>query len=281
MNTMHKPTIAVTGTTGYIGGRVARKLSEAGWPTRLIGRDRARLPALPGAEAMEAVYEDTAAMTTALQGVDRVFFVSGNTLAGRVAAHRSMIDACVAAGVQRVVYTSFLGAGPNAVFTLSSDHYQTELYLQKSGLPYVALRDSFYAEIVVEMLGEGVIRGPGGQGVLAPVARDDVIDAAIGALTRAEMTTGPIDITGPQALSLAEIAAIYARVTGKPASYEEETVEQAYASRAQYQVPDAAKAAWVTTYQAIASGEVSAVTDAVERLAGHPPMSFEAFLRRS
>lgn len=276
---MDKPTIAITGASGYIGGHVARKLSAAGWPTVLIGRDPARMPALAGARAAEAAYEDTAAMTAALQDVDRVLFVSSNTLSGRVAAHRSVIDACAAAGVKRVVYTSFLGAGPQAIFTLSRDHYETELYLQAKTVPYIALRNCFYAEIVAEMVQDGVIRGPGGQGVLAPVARDDVIDAAVGALTAASMATGPVDITGPRALGLAEIAAICTRVSGTPVIYEEESVEEAYRSRAGYTVSDASMAAWVSTYQAIAMGEVAVVTDAVEQLAGHAPMEFEAFLR--
>jgi NAD(P)H dehydrogenase (quinone) len=276
-----EPIIAITGATGYLGGHVARKLSEAGWRTVLVGRDRARLPVLAGARAVEAAYQDTAAMTAALEGVDRVFFVSGNVLEGRVPAHRSMVDACAAAGVERVIYTSFLGAGPGAIFTLSQDHYLTERYLQERTVPYVALRNSFYAEIVMEMVQDGVIRGPGGSGVLAPVARDDVVDAAFGALTASSMTSGHLDITGPTALSLADVAAVYARVTGIPARYEEETLEEAFASRARYNVSDAAMAAWVSTYQAIAVGELSAVTDAVRQLAGHAPMDFEAFLRKS
>lgn len=278
---MHKPTIAITGASGYIGGHVARKLSAAGWPTVLIGRDPARMPALAGARAAGAAYEDTAAMTAALQDVDRVLFVSSNALSGRVAAHRSVIDACAAAGVKRVVYTSFLGAGPQAVFTLSRDHYETELYLQAAAVPYVALRNCFYAEVVAEMVQDGVIRGPGGQGVLAPVARDDVIDAAVGALTAASMATGHVDITGPRALGLAEIAAICARVSGTPVTYEEESIDEAYRSRAGYKVSDAAMAAWVSTYQSIATGELAVVTDAVQKLAGHAPMEFEAFLRMS
>lgn len=276
---MQQPLIAITGATGHLGGHVARKLSAAGWPTRLIGRERTRLPALPGAQTAQATYEDTAAMTAALQGVERLFFVSSNALEGRQHAHRSVIDACAAAGVQRVVYTSFLGAGPDAVFTLSQDHYQTERYLAEKGVPTVALRNSFYAEIVLEMVRGGVLRGPGGQGRLAPVTRHDVIDTAVGALTAPQMALGPIDVTGPQALSLADIAHLYAQVTGTPAEYREETLQEAVASRAHYDAPDAAKAAWVSTYQAIAVGELSAVTDVVLRVSGHAPMGFEDFLR--
>lgn len=277
---MGQPLIAITGATGYLGSRIARQLSAGGWATRLITRDPSRAPRLAGSHAAQATYEDTAAMTAALQGVDRLFFVSSNALAGRQEAHRSVIDACAAAGTSRVVYTSFLGAGPDAVFTLSQDHYQTERYLAAKGVPYVALRNSFYAEVVEEMVQDGVIRGPGGEGRLAPVARDDVVDAAVGALTAQQLALGPLDVTGPAALSLADIAQIYARVSGKPAVYREETLQEAIASRAKFDVSEAARAAWVSTYQAIAVGELSAVSDTVQRLAGHPPLDFETFLRR-
>lgn len=277
---MGQPLIAITGATGYLGSRIARQLSAAGWATRLITRDPSRAPRLAGSHAAQATYEDTAAMTAALQGVDRLFFVSSNALAGRQEAHRSVIDACAAAGTSRVVYTSFLGAGPDAVFTLSQDHYQTERCLAAKGVPYVALRNSFYAEVVEEMVQDGVIRGPGGEGRLAPVARDDVVDAAVGALTAQQLALGPLDVTGPAALSLADIAQIYARVSGKPAVYREETLQEAIASRAKFDVSEAARAAWVSTYQAIAVGELSAVSDTVQRLAGHPPLDFETFLRR-
>ncbi len=277
---MNKTTIAVTGATGYLGGHVAHKLSAAGWATRLIARNPSRLPALPHAQAAKAHYQDLVAMTAAFEGVERVFFVSGNELSGRLDAHKTVIDACAAAGVKRVVYTSFLGAGPNSVFTLSQDHYQTEMYLAEMGVPFVALRNSFYAEIILEMVQDGVIRGPGGNGKLAPVARSDVIDSAVGALTAPHIATGAVDVTGPTAISLAEIASIHARITGRPTIYQGETLEQAIASRAHYDASDAERAAWVSTYQAIAVGELSATTNTVQRLTGHAPMDFASFLRK-
>ena len=123
-------------------------------------------------------------------------------------------------------------------------------------------------------------KGAGGDGRLAPVVRDDVIDAAVGMLTTPELPEGPLDVTGPEALSLSDMALIYTDVTGKPAAYVEETVDQAYASRAHYNASPAEMDAWVSTYTAIATGQLSAVSDVVARYAGHPPMSFADYLRR-
>jgi NAD(P)H dehydrogenase (quinone) len=86
------------------------------------------------------------------------------------------------------------------------------------------------------------------------------------------------DLTGPAALTMAEVAEEILRAAGRPVSYQIETLPQAYESRAHYGAPDWEVAGWVSTYAAIATGELAAVSDAVETVAGHPPMSFARFL---
>ncbi|CAM5417577.1 hypothetical protein SGRI78S_03615 [Streptomyces griseus subsp. griseus] len=84
--------------------------------------------------------------------------------------------------------------------------------------------------------------------------------------------------TGPEAFTLAEAADELSRVTGRPVVYVPETREEAYASRAGYGAEDWEVAGWVTSYEAIANGELSAVSDAVPALTGHPAKSFAQFL---
>ena len=88
--------------------------------------------------------------------------------------------------MQRVVYTSFLGAAPDAPFTLARDHWVTEQKVLSLGLRHVFLRDSLYADFLPLMRGEdGAIRGPAGDGRFAAVAIDDVAEIA----SRAKATT--------------------------------------------------------------------------------------------
>jgi uncharacterized protein YbjT (DUF2867 family) len=87
------------------------------------------------------------------------------------------------------------------------------------------------------------------------------------------------EITGPQALSLGEAAAIIRDVTGRDVTYEEESVEQAYASRAGLGAEQWQLDAWVSTYTAIASGELATVSDEVERILGRPPLTLQEVLR--
>ncbi|MGO4754647.1 SDR family oxidoreductase, partial [Streptomyces sp. 2MCAF27] len=266
------PTIAVTGSTGRLGGRVARRLAERGVPQKLLVRSPERAPRLPGAVAVRGDYADQDAVREALAGTRTVFMVSASESADRLAQHKAFVDAVVEAGVRHLVYVSFYGAAPDATFTLARDHFHTEQHIRASGLAYTFLRDNFYAEFVPDLVGEdGVMRGPAGQGRAAFVGQDDIADAAAAVLSRPDDHTGiAYDLTGPDSLTLDEAAAILSEQLGRTVTYQQETVEEAYASRASYGAPPWQLDAWVSTYTAIASGELNGVSNAVPRLTGHP-----------
>ncbi len=261
--------IAVTGATGHLGGGVARRLSERGLTTRLVVRDPSRAPALDGAEVAVASYADGSAMRDALTGARLLYLVSAGEAADRLGQHRTAVEAAAAAGVERVVYTSFLRAAPDATFLLARDHFWTERALADAGLAFVALRNNLYADVLPLLAGDGVIRGPAGDGRLAPVVRDDVVDVSVAALLD-DSVDGALDVTGPQRLTLADVASTVAEVCGEPVRYEDETLEQAYASRSGLGAPGWMVDAWISTYTAIAAGEMDVVSDTVERLAGRP-----------
>ena len=175
--------VAVTGATGAVGGRVARLLAERGVRQRLVVRDPSRAPDLPGSEVAQATYDDADALKAAFTGVDAVFLVSAAEHPERIRQHLTAVDAVADAGVDRVVYTSFLGASPECTFTLGRHHWLTEERLRERDLAYTALRDSLYLDFMSFLAGaDGVIRGPAGDGALAPVARDDVADVAVAVL---------------------------------------------------------------------------------------------------
>lgn len=80
---------------------------------------------------------------------------------------------------------------------------------------------------------------------------------------------------------MSEVAAVLGEAAGRPIRYEAETVEEAYASREPLGAPEWAVTAWVSSYRAIATGELDVVSDVVERVTGHPPMTLTEFLRRA
>ncbi len=273
--------LAVTGATGRVGGRVARALGEAGTPVRLLVRDPARAPGVPGAEVRQASYGDGDASRRALEGVDVLLMVSAAEAEDRRAQHLAFVAAAADAGVQHVVYTSFYGASPTCTFTLGRDHHATEEALRGSVPSWTFLRDNLYADFLPLLAGEdGAIRGPAGDGRLSAVAIEDVADVATAVLqdpgAHRRVT---YDLTGPEAVTLAEAAARAGAVTGRPLRYVEEALEEAYRSREVYGAPRWQVDAWVSTYTAIAAGEVAGVSGDVEKVLGRAPRSLEDVFR--
>ncbi len=272
--------IAITGATGQLGRRVAERLAVRGLPQRLVVRDPRRAPVLAGARTVvSSGYDDPTGMRAALDGIDTLFLVSASEHPRRVELHVAAVDAAVAAGVTRIVYTSLLGAAPEATFTFARDHFHTEEHIRASGVGHVFLRDSIYLDFIPGFVGEdGVIRGPAGDGRFAPVARDDVADVAAVVLTDPGHDAEALDLTGPRALTLSEAADLLSAASGRQIRYHAETLEEAYRSRSRYGAAEFEVAGWVTTYAAIAAGEFDAVSDAVARVAGHEPISLDDYL---
>ena len=256
--------LGVTAATGQLGGRVARLLAAAGAEQRLVVRTPAKAPLLPGATVAAASYLDRDAVRRALDGLDVVLMVSAAEAENRLDEHRAFVDAAAEAGVRHLVYISFV----------------TEQHIEQSGMAWTHVRDNLDADFFLTMAGDdGVIRGPADDGRVAAVAQDDVAAAVTAVLLDPASQEGrTYSLTGPEAVTLTEAAATMTRALGRPYTFVDETVEGAYASRASYGAPGWQLDAWVSTYTAIASGELAGVTADVERLAGHAPMSLADLL---
>jgi NAD(P)H dehydrogenase (quinone) len=275
---MAGPPIVVTGATGHVGRRVARELAAREVPQRLVVRDPARAPDLPGAGVAVASFEDAEAMRRAFDGARTVLLVSAGEDPGRRRLHEIAVRAAADAGVERVVYTSFLGAAPAASFPYARDHAHTEVAIREAGLALTALRDSLYADIVPHLVGrDGAIRGPAGDGRLAWVAREDVARVAVATLLDDVHAHRVYDITGPEPLDLHETAAIVAAATGRDdLRYLPETPEEARASRAGD--PDWLVEGWIGSYLAVATGELGVTSHSVEAITGRRPRTLAEVL---
>jgi len=213
--------------------------------------------------------------------VDTLFLVPGAEAEDRRQQHCTAVDAAVAAGVRRIVYLSFVDARPDATFTLVRDHWATEEHIRAAGVAWTFPRMNLYLDFLPFLATpEGVIEGPAGAGRVAVVARADV-SAAVAALLTTDGHDGrTYDLTGPAALTLGEVAEQLSAAAGRPVVYRDQTVEEAYASRASYGAPDWQVTAWVTTYTAIATGELAGVSADVPRLTGRPATSLAQYLER-
>ena len=266
--------IAVTGASGYVGGHTAALLAARGVPLRLVVRNAARAPDL-GAEVRTASrYGAHEEMRAAFEGADTVFLVPAEESEDRVEQHKTAVDAAVAAGVRRIVYLSFINASSDATFTLVRHHWATEQHIRASGLAFTFPRMNLYLDFVPRMVSDdGVIAGPGGDGRAAIVARDDVAAVAAALLTGNGHDGETYDVTGRESLTFAEMAATLG------ATYKDETLEEARASRAGYGAPDWMVEGWISTYTAVARGELDTISDTVARLTDHAPLTLAEFIR--
>jgi NAD(P)H dehydrogenase (quinone) len=267
--------LALTGSTGAVGGIAAHLLDDAGVPIRLIVRDTSRAPKLEGAEVVQASHADSTASIAALQGIDTVFMVSGHENKHRVTEHTTFVDAAAEAGVRQIVYLSFVGASATSGFLLGRDHGATEDHIRASGLDWTFLRDNFYAELLPGFATDGAFRGPAGDGRVAAVSQRDVgAVAAHVLLDPLEHAGRSYDLTGPEALTFSEVVEVLREITDEHFEYVDETLDEARASRAHYGAPDWLVDAWISTYTAIRDGELEHVSGDIPRLLGRPATSF-------
>ncbi|UOO81120.1 NAD(P)H-binding protein [Uruburuella testudinis] len=284
---MTPPTIAVTGSSGHIGGMVAQRLSHAEFPLVLPLRNPAKAPELPHSEARVCSYADKTAAKAALNGISVLFMVSAGESLTRAAEHRTFVSAAAEAGVQHIVYLSFAGADAHSTFTLARTHADTEAAIQASGISHTFLRDNFYSEMMAELAGpDHIIRGPAGNGRVACVSQYDVAEAAANILQ--DIAAGgsrhrnqTYTLTGSESLSLTDIAAQLSTYRGTNYRFHNETTEEAYAARrAGYpDTPDWMLDAWVSTYTAIAADELARIYPDLADILDRTPRTFQQVLQ--
>ena len=149
-------TIAVTGATGQLGQLVVEKLKgKTGEAIVALVRSPAKAAGL-GVAVREADYTKPGMLKPALAGVDALLSISSSEIGQRVAQHHNVIEAAKAAGVRRIVYTSFLHADVSPI-SLAVEHRETEAELKASGIPHTILRNGWYTENYTSSIGGGLI----------------------------------------------------------------------------------------------------------------------------
>jgi NAD(P)H dehydrogenase (quinone) len=216
--------ITVTGATGALNGATVDHLLQhlpAGELTVVV-RDPARAQRFAdvGVAVRRAGYDDPAAMRAAFEDADQLLLVSSNDRgADAVALHGAAVDAAVAAGAGRVLYTSHQGAHADSPFAPARVHRATEDLLAASGLPWTSLRNGFYAHSLDWLTGPwretGVVTVPA-DGPVSWTAREDAAEAAAAVLLSAGRFDGPVTLTATAAPTFAEVADQAAEVAGRP-----------------------------------------------------------------
>jgi len=254
--------------------------------TRLVAATRTpeKLAGLSGVELRKADFSDPASLDAAFAGADRVLVISTDRIdvpGLRIQQHKAAVEAAKRAGVKRILYTSMLNPDRSHI-PFAPDHLETERAIEQSGLEFTILRVSWYAENLPSSLAAPLATGKwftsAGNGRISYVAREDVARAAAAALATSGGANERLDITGPELLTVPEIAKIASEVTGKPIEVVNVSDEELEKGLAAAGLPPFVIPLVVGTDRNIRAGYFDVESDAVQRLTGKPPQSVREFL---
>jgi uncharacterized protein YbjT (DUF2867 family) len=274
--------ILVTGATGHVGSQLVELLAEAGTPARALihSPDKAAPIQRLGLETALGDFDQPDTLDAAMAGCDHLFLLSPPN-PGQPEQERNVIDAAKRAGVADVVKLSVPGAAPNAGVVFGRWHAQIEQYLAQSGLAHTLLRPSYFmqnflmsAQPVAE---QGVLYGTTGEGRISYIDTRDIAAVAAQVLTGPGYHGTSYTLTGPEALTAAEVAERLSAVIGRQVRYVNLTSDAFGQALAAAGLPRWLVDALIEGNTLLAAGHGATVTDDVARLTGRPPRTFEQF----
>lgn len=280
--------ILVTGATGYVGNAVVSRLASSGHEVAALVRDtEAAQRRLPRAVALRVGdYEDALALKTAFTGIDQLVLISSDGHADAVMRHHAnAIAAASAAGVRHITFTSIVDIGEASPFYYAPVYRDAERRLAACGVPSTILRGGLYSDFIRDawlMLAResGELALPAGQGLVAPVSRDDVATAFAAAVARSDRSSALYTITGDRALGFDDIVACYADATAQPLRYRPCSPGD-YLASASARLDDPWPQAFTTLCASIAEGRYAATSGDFTALTGKQTESFRDFLARA
>lgn len=277
--------ILVFGATGKVGSQVMARLVGARVPVRAFVRELAKGAqwAKAGAELAQGDANDAGAVARALSGVDAVFLLSqanGEQESG-------IVEQAVRAGVKRVVKLSTMSAGLDAPFPMARLHAAVEDKLRESGLGWTILRPGMFAQNLLQFADAvrtgGAITGAYGEGKVAPIDVRDIAEVAIAALTQPGHDGAVYTLTGPEALTFAQMARKLTAAAGREIAYRDvsiETLRQVMTVQLEKAgVPLRILDELTARQKHIAAGNGAHVSADVEKVLGRKARSFDEFAR--
>lgn len=270
--------IVVTGATGHLGRLVVEHLLADGVPAEQVvatGRRTERLADLAerGVRVAAVDYDSPETLVAALEGADVVLLVSGSEVGRRVPQHRAVVEAAVAAGARRLVYTSAPHADASPL-VLAPEHKATEEIIRASGLTFTLLRNGWYTENylgdVQQARESGEIVAAVGDGRVASAPRDDFAAAAAVVLRTEGHDDAVYELAGDVAWSFDELAAAASEVLGRPVVFRAVTSEQRRADLLAAGLDEGTAGFVVALDENTRDGLLAGGTDDLSRLIGRP-----------
>jgi uncharacterized protein YbjT (DUF2867 family) len=279
--------ILVTGATGLNGGELVRLLSARGVPVRALVRDASRaaaLSSLPNVDIVEGDMAHPETLDQPLRGVDRAMLISSSN-ASMLDVQSNFIDAARKAGVTHMVKLSGIIPEIDSPFRFARMHGEIELRLERSGIAFTHLRAGefmhSYFRQVPAIVARGALFLPMEDAQIASIDVGDIAEVAAKALTESGHEGKTYPLTGPEALTMAEVAQKLSAATGKEIGYVNVDPEEAKKARLAAGMPEYNADALDELFAERRKGKESQVYPTFEEIIGRRPTSFDEFARRN
>ena len=279
--------VVVTGASGHLGRLVAEELLDRIPPSEivLVTRHPEAIADLgeQGATVRHGDFDDPDSLVGAFEGGESMLLISTLAVGRRVPQHRAAIEAAQAAGIRRLVYTSFpKPVADHPVGPIATEHGETEAILQQSGLEWTVLRNATYAELQVPpgalAVAGGKLYTNAGDGRLVSVSRRDCARAAAAVMTTDGHAGKTYDVTGDEALSQAELVGLLSEVSGRTVELVPVGDRMLSWGLARTGAPKPVARAIVAFGKGVREGYYDVVDPAVTKLTGVPPRSLRDVL---
>jgi uncharacterized protein YbjT (DUF2867 family) len=276
--------ILVTGATGKTGADVARALLASGERVRTIARnaDKAKALAALGVEIASGDGSDRGTLKQALTGVSRVAMIYPNGPA-QAGLEQALVEESKAHGVSHIVKLSSMEALPHMTNPVHQTHYRSEQQIIASGIAWTMIRPNFFMQNFYgnaqTIKNEGKFYLPMGSGRAAMTDTRDVAAVIAHVLTHKGHAGKVYEITGPEVMSFADVAAAFARALGKPVTYVDQDPAEYKAYLGKFLTSTWHLDAVCDIFKEIREGYVTGTTNTFQELTGRAPTSFEQFVR--
>jgi len=270
-------TYLITGATGDVGSRVVDRLLQRGDRPRIFVREEKKARSRFGdrVDVFIGDLADPASLKAAVEAVDALFLV--NTGPQIPVQDEGAAKVAQAAGVQHLVKLSSMDVEQG--LAIGAWHERGEGAIRASGIPFTFVRPTgFMSNLLAwarSIRGEGVVRSSTGDGRRAFIHSDDIAAVATKALTTREYEGESLPITGPEALTFAEVTAKLGAAIGKRLMFQAISDEEARQRYAATGASSAETEAHVSLWRAIREGRLAKITDNVERILGRKPIAMD------
>jgi uncharacterized protein YbjT (DUF2867 family) len=276
--------ILVTGATGTTGRELVKLLSSQGAKVRALVRNpgKAAELKLPNVEIVPGDLSKPATLEAAFKGAEKLLLLT-NAEPAQVELQHNALEAAKRAGLKHVVKISAMGADVKSPVSLGRWHGQTEEELKKSGLPYTILQPHYFMQNLMgsaqSIKAQGAFYGAMKDGKISLIDARDIAAVAAKVLTSAGHEGKTYVLTGPEPLSMADLAGKLAAAAGKPIKYVDLPPEQLKKGLSEAGMPEWFATDMVSMQTFFATGAAAGVSPSVQELKGSPGRTFDAFAR--